>query len=603
MQRRSHHAHVRPRARDQGPGRAPRGAVARPRRRPPRGPARARRGVRGVAGVARPAAPRRAGEARHRAAVHPPGGRDRGRARRRGRRRRHADGVGQVAVLHGPGPPGAHGGPLGPGAVPVPDEGARPGPGRRAVGARAGRRARGRVRLLRRRHAGTDPVGHPQGRPGRGDQPGHAPLGDPPPPHEVVPAVRAAAGDRRGRAPHVPRRLRQPCRERPAAAPAPVRALRQPPGRRLLLGDHRQPVGARGAARRPSGPRDRPQRGAVGREAPAARGSAGHRRVDRRPRLGADARGAMGAPVPAGRSPDGGLRPVAGHRRDHAVEPARGDARRPRAALADPRLSRRLPADGATVDRARAPGRRGARRREHQRARARRGHRAPRRRRPRRLPGQHRGHLAADGPRRAAGRRERRDPRRVAGARGPVRHPPPGVPARGQARGGTPRPGQPPRAARAPAGRGVRAAVRSGRLVRAGTGGRAARVPGRGRPGPPGRRRALVLELRELPRVGDLAPLGRARERGDHRHVAGPAARARRGRPVQRPGARPRARDLHARVGAVPRGPARVGRAQGVCPPDRRGPLHVREPGGDAQAARRVRRRPRPPAGRASTAR
>ena len=121
-------------------------------------------------------------------------------------------------------------------------------------------------------------------------------------------------------------------------------------------------------------------------------------------------------------------------------------------------------------------------------------------------PGSHRRDLAADGPRRAAGRRERRDPRRVAGARRPVRDPPPGVPARRQARGGAARPGQPPRAARAPARRRVRAAVRSGRLVRAGTGGRAAGVPRRGRPGPAGRRRALVLELRELPRVGDLAP-------------------------------------------------------------------------------------------------
>ena len=59
--------------------------------------------------------------------------------------------------------------------------------------------------LLRRGHAGAHPVGDPHGRPGRRDQPGHAPLGDPPPPHEVVPAVRAAAGDRHRRAAHVPR--------------------------------------------------------------------------------------------------------------------------------------------------------------------------------------------------------------------------------------------------------------------------------------------------------------------------------------------------------------------------------------------------------------
>ena len=73
-----------------------------------------------------------------------------------------------------------------------------------------------------------DPVGDPRGRPGRRDEPGHAALGDPPPPHEVVPAVRAAPGHRHRRAAHVPRRLRQPRRERhPAAAPA-VRPLRQP---------------------------------------------------------------------------------------------------------------------------------------------------------------------------------------------------------------------------------------------------------------------------------------------------------------------------------------------------------------------------------------
>ena len=136
----------------------------------------------------------------------------------------------------------------------------------------------------------------------------------------------------------------------------------------------------------------------------------------------------------------------------------------------------------------------------------------------------------------------------------------------------------------------VRAAVRARRVVRARAGGRPARVPRRGRHGPPGGRRPLVLELGELPRLGGVAAFGRARERRDHRHDAGPAARARRGRPVQRPGARPPARDLHARLGAVPRRPARLGRAQGVRPPDRRGPLHVRQPRRDPQAARRVRR-------------
>ena len=97
--------------------------------------------ARGLAGLAGPADPGRPGEARHRAPVHPPGGRHRGGARGRGRRRRHAHRLGQVAVLHGAGPPGARGGPLGTGAVPVPHQGARPGPGRRVRGAGAGRRA------------------------------------------------------------------------------------------------------------------------------------------------------------------------------------------------------------------------------------------------------------------------------------------------------------------------------------------------------------------------------------------------------------------------------------------------------------------------------
>ena len=51
-------------------------------------------------------------------------------------------------------------------------------------------------------------------------------------------------------------------------------------------------------------------------------------------------------------------------------------------------------------------------------------------------------------------------------------------------------------------------------------------------PRPAGRRRALVLELGELPGLGDLDAHRCAGERRDHRHVAGPAAGARRGRPV-----------------------------------------------------------------------
>ena len=78
---------------------------------------------------------RRARVARHQRAVHAPGGRDRCRARRAGRGRRHADGVRQDAALRGARPAGDHRGRRVPGALPVPDQGPRPGPGRRADGA------------------------------------------------------------------------------------------------------------------------------------------------------------------------------------------------------------------------------------------------------------------------------------------------------------------------------------------------------------------------------------------------------------------------------------------------------------------------------------
>jgi hypothetical protein len=207
---------------------------------------------------------------------------------------------------------------------------------------------------------------------------------------------------------------------------------------------------------------------------------------------------------------------------------------------------------------------------------------------PRRLPGLRRGDVAADRPRRPAGETSVASSSRR-GAGRPVRDPPPRVPPRGRARGGAARPGQPPRPPRPSSCGDVRAAVRARRGVRAGPGRRPARVPRRGGPRPPGRRRpwywsenfpASEISLRtaapENVVIIDTTP--------------GPAARPRRGRPVQRPGPRPRARDLHARVGPVPRRQARVGRAQGVRPQDRRRPLHVREPRGDAQAARRVRR-------------
>ena len=136
-----------------------------------------------------------------------------------------------------------------------------------------------RSRRLRRRHAGTDQHEHPDGRPGRGHQPGHAPQRDPAPSHQVVPAVRAAALHRGRRDPHLPRHLRQPRRQRPATPPAAVRALRQQAADRVLLGDHRQSAGARRDADRPADEGDRSQRRARGREARGHPEPAAHRRA------------------------------------------------------------------------------------------------------------------------------------------------------------------------------------------------------------------------------------------------------------------------------------------------------------------------------------
>ena len=566
---------------------------------------RARR-ARRLARVAGPADPGRARRTRHRAAVHPPGGGDRGRPRAARTssssrpRRRASRCATRCPVLQALAEdPSARALFLFPTKALGQDQVAEFGELVQDAG------LDGRRRVLRRRHAGADPVGDPQGRAGRGHQPGHAPLGDPPPPHQVVPAVRAAAGHRHRRAAHVPGRVRVARRERaPPAAPA-VRPLRLEPGDRVLLGDDREPGRARGDADRPAGPADRPQRRAGGREAPAAGRPAGA--STRRP----GARGsaltlAQRWALPFLRA---GRQTVVFGKSRVAVEIMLSNLREtlrmdlgPR--NADPRLPRRLPADRAAVDRARAARRRGAGRRVHERPRARastsggwtsRSSRATRARSP--GPGSRWAGPAgaATSASRSSSPRRRRSTstssttRSSCSAAGPRR--------RGSTRT-TSTSCWPTSGARD-----VRAAVRARRVVRARAGGRPARVPRRGRARPPGRRRPLVLELGELPGVGGVAAGGRARERRDHRHHAGPAAGPRRGRPVQRPGARPPARDLHARVGAVPRGPARLGRAQGVRPPDRRGPLHVRQPGGDAQAARRVRRGAGDRRARASTAR
>ena len=220
-------AHVRP-CLDRGrPRLASRRAVDRARRRPSSAHPGEGRRVRRRSGVARSADPGRARLARHRTSLYPSGRCGRGGPCRRGHRGRHADGVGQDALLRAASPPGDRRRSGRPGALPVPDQGPGAGPGGRVLGALEGGRPVDLGGDVRRRHPGADPIGGPEGRPGRRVEPGHAQLGDPPPPHEVVPAVRAAPGHRHRRAAHVPRRLRQPCRERDPAPASPVRSLRQ----------------------------------------------------------------------------------------------------------------------------------------------------------------------------------------------------------------------------------------------------------------------------------------------------------------------------------------------------------------------------------------
>ena len=365
------------------------------------------------------------------------------------------------------------------------------------------------------------------------------------------------------------------------------------PGHRLLLGDDRESRRARRDADRPAGPAR--STATARRRASATSCSSTRRSSTRRPapaarpltlaqRWALPFLRAGRQTIVFGRSRVGG--------RDPAHGPARGAPRElgPRSRVRGYRGGY-LPTERRAIER-------GLRDGEvlgvvaHERARARRRHRPARRRDPGGLPGLDRGDVAADraGPVGGAGR-QRRDPRRVAGAGRPVRHPPPGVPARRPPGGGAPRPGQPPRPARPPP-RGRRSSCRSSR----------ARCSGRRRRTTCSRsspRRATSARPTTGAGTGARRTSRPRRSRCGRRRpenvviidtTPGPAARPRRGRPVLGPGPRPRARDLHPRVGPVPRRPARLGRAQGLRPPGRRRPLHVREPGGDAQAARRVRR-------------
>ena len=364
-------------------------------------------------------------------------------------------------------------------------------------------------------------------------------------------------------------RLRRPRRQRPPAAAPDLRPLRQQAGDRLLLGDDRQPGRAGDDAHRAAGPAHRPQRRPVRRAARPPRGPAGHPPGERRAGLGRDPRPALGAPVRAGRAADHRLRAVAGGRGDPAHRPARVAARAATARAARVRGYRGgyLPTERRAIERglrdgeilgvvatnalelgvdigrldvsvlAGYPGSVAATWQQIGRSGRRAGHQ-----------------------RRGAGgvRRTRRPVRRSI------------TPSSCST-------GTPEEARLDPDNLHVLLAH-----LRAATF-ELPFEPGEVfGPGPvddllaflaeeghvrQAERRPLVLGQRELPGVGDLAAHRRTRERRDHRHDAGPAAGARRGGPVQRPGPRPRAGDLHPRVDPVLRGPPRMARAQGVRPP------------------------------------
>ena len=307
---------------------------------------------------------------------------------RPGRGRRHAHGVGQDALLRAARPAGDRGGSGRARPVPLSHQGALAGPGRGVRGADARVGPDGQRLHVRRGHAGAHPVGGPHGRPGRRDQPGHAPLGDPAPPHQVVPAVRAGARHRHRRAAHLSRHLRQPRRATSSgaccgSAPTTARIPSSSAARRRS--------GTRTSSPRCSPAASRCSSIATARRPASATSCSWIRRcwIRRAGARGSAATLAQRWALPFLRAgpADDRLRALAGRRRDPAHRPARGASRELRAALAGARLPRRLPAHGAAGHRARPARRRGPRRRRHERARARRGHRPAGRRDPRGLSG------------------------------------------------------------------------------------------------------------------------------------------------------------------------------------------------------------------------
>ncbi len=248
-------------------------------------------------------------DSRDRRALQPPG---RGAPRRLGgpdhRHHRHRER--QVALL-----PAAHArrplpGRQSPRALPLPDQGARPGSGPLAQPLRADQA--GPPRDLRRRHPEGGARADPPAQQPDPHEPGHAPHRDPPEPPRLGRALQPSRGRRRGRGARLPRRLRLPRRERAQTAAQDRERLRHRAPLPARERDHREPRRARREAHgpRPGRPRRRgrfPRLGPQDRDVEPAR----HRRGHPDPPPGAErGGGAPGRPGPRGR-PDHLLHPLA----------------------------------------------------------------------------------------------------------------------------------------------------------------------------------------------------------------------------------------------------------------------------------------------------
>ena len=207
-----------------------------------------------------------------------------GAARWRGHRRRHADCVGQVAVLQ---PAGAAGGRRGsgrPGALPVPDQGAQPGP--------AGRRSASWLRPPRSTSPPASTTATRRSRSARtSDQPARWWS-----PTRTCSTARSCPITPSGSSCSSSCATSSSTRRTPTAASSAShvanvlrRLLRlcdhygSKPQIILLLGDDRQPAGAGRDADRPAGHGRRPQRRAGRREARRHPQPAGHRRAPGHP--------------------------------------------------------------------------------------------------------------------------------------------------------------------------------------------------------------------------------------------------------------------------------------------------------------------------------